>query len=260
MTTGRPAGYSAISNYSRVEILHLVQGRPDRTVAELVSATSLHPNTVREHLQRLIDDGYVVSATEHRTTRGRPRVLYSATDGVTACSPVQHRKARAAAQRGDLMRRVLPGDAPELDTAALHQIDALVEDLVDAGFDPLVDENKLTVELTPCAHASSQAEHREVLCSVHLGIMQSVLSSAEGPLSVERHALVVRPPRVHRAAAARLAAPLTRPEGYSRPVTYEPDNRLCSFSHKEDRPRRAVERGPRWTSWIRCCWPAGNSA
>ncbi len=185
MTTGRPAGYSAISNYSRVEILHLVQDRPDRTVAELVSATSLHPNTVREHLQRLIDDGYVVSATEHRTTRGRPRVLYSATDGVTACSPVQHRKARAAAQRGDLMRRVLPGDAPELDTAALHQIDALVEDLVDAGFDPLVDENELTVELTPCAHASSQAEHREVLCSVHLGIMQSVLSSAEGPLSVD---------------------------------------------------------------------------
>ena len=37
MTTGRPAGYSAISNYSRVEILHLVQDRPDRTVAELVA-------------------------------------------------------------------------------------------------------------------------------------------------------------------------------------------------------------------------------
>ena len=102
MTTGRPAGYSAISNYSRVEILHLVQHQPQRTVSELVSATKLHPNTVREHLQRLIDDGYVVSETEHRTTRGRPRVLYSASDGVTACSPVQRRKARAAAERGDL--------------------------------------------------------------------------------------------------------------------------------------------------------------
>ena len=185
MTTGRPTGYSAISNYSRVEILHLVQDRPERTVAELVSATTLHPNTVREHLQRLMDDGYVVSATEHRTTRGRPRVLYFATDGLTACSPVQHRKARAAAERGDLMRRVLPGAPPELDTAALHQIDALVEDLVDAGFDPLVDESELTVELTPCAHASAQADHRKVLCSVHLSIMQSVLNSADGPLSVD---------------------------------------------------------------------------
>ncbi len=185
MTTGRPAGYSAISSYSRVEILHLVQDQPQRTVSELVSATKLHPNTVREHLQRLIDDGYVVSETEHRTTRGRPRVLYSASDGVTACSPVQRRKARAAAERGDLMRRVLPGSIPELDTAALHQIDALVEDLEGAGFDPLIDENELTVELTPCAHASSQASHRATLCSVHLSIMQSVLSSADGPLSVD---------------------------------------------------------------------------
>ncbi|MBN9213665.1 MAG: transcriptional regulator [Microbacterium sp. SCN 70-200] len=185
MTTGRPAGYSAISNYSRVEILHLVQEQPRRTVAELVDATDLHPNTVREHLQRLIDDGYVVSASEHRTTRGRPRVLYSATDGINSHSPVQHRRVRAAAERGDLMRRVLPGSTPDLDTAALHQIDALVEDLVDAGFDPLVDERELTVELTPCAQASAQADHREVLCSVHLGIMQSVLSSADGPLSVD---------------------------------------------------------------------------
>ncbi len=185
MTTGRPAGYSAISNYSRVEILHLVQDRPERTVSELVSATKLHPNTVREHLQRLIDDGYVVSKTENRTTRGRPRVLYSATDGVVARSAVQHRRVRAAAERGDLMRRVIPGAAPDLEQSALHQIDALVEDLVDAGFDPLVDEDELTVELTPCAHASAQASHREVLCSVHLGIMQSVLSAADGPLSVD---------------------------------------------------------------------------
>jgi DNA-binding transcriptional ArsR family regulator len=109
MTTGRPVGYSAISSYSRVEILHLVQEQPRRTITEIVEATGLHPNTVREHLQRLIDEGYVVSAAEHRTTRGRPRVLYSAADGILASSPIQRRKVRAAAERGDLMRRVLPG-------------------------------------------------------------------------------------------------------------------------------------------------------
>ncbi len=185
MTTGRPVGYSAISSYSRVEILHLVQEQPRRTITEIVDATGLHPNTVREHLQRLIDEGYAVSAAEHRTTRGRPRVLYSAADGVRASSPIQRRKVRAAAERGDLMRRVLPGAAPELDTDALHQVDALVEDLIDAGFDPLVDERELTVDLTPCAHASSQAEHREMLCQVHLGLMQSVLAAAGGPLAVD---------------------------------------------------------------------------
>lgn len=184
MTTGRPVGYSAISSYSRVEILHLVQEHPRRTVAEIVSATELHPNTVREHLQRLIDEGYVVAAAEHRTTRGRPRMLYSAADGKRSTSDVQRAKVRAAAERGDLMRRVLPGSAPELDTEALHQVDALVEDLIDAGFDPLVDEDALTVDVTPCAHATAQAEHRQKLCDVHLSLMQGVLNAAGGPLSV----------------------------------------------------------------------------
>ena len=66
-----------------------------------------------------------------------------------------------------------------------HQIDAIVEDLMDAGFDPIVDEDELTIDLTPCAHAAAQAEHRELLCRVHLGLMQGVLDAAGGPLSVD---------------------------------------------------------------------------
>ncbi len=184
--TTKAAGYSAISSYSRVEILHHIQEQPQRTVADLVAATKLHANTVREHLQRLIDDGYVVSEIEHRTTRGRPRVLYSAADGGQASSPVQRRKVKEAAQRGDLMRRVLPSELPpELTTEALHQVDALVENLVDAGFDPIVDESDLTIDLTPCAHAEVQSAHRQMLCSVHLGLMQGVIAQAGGPLTVD---------------------------------------------------------------------------
>lgn len=180
------AGYSAISSYSRVEIMHLVQQRPRRTIAELVEATGLHPNTVREHLQRLIDAGYVVTETEHRTTRGRPRVLYTAATGEDAASsPVAAQRAQDAARRGDLLRRVYPADGDEqLDPAALHQLDALVEDLGDAGFDPLVDETALTIDLTPCPHATT-ADHRGTLCSVHVGLMDGVLAQARGPLKVE---------------------------------------------------------------------------
>lgn len=186
MSTGRPADYSAISSYSRVKILHAVQERPRRSLAELVDEVGLHPNTVREHLQRLVDDGYLVSEVEQRSTRGRPRLLYSASDGSGAPSSVQRKKVRAAAERGDLMRTVLPNDeALALETAALHQIDALVDDLEGAGFDPIVDEVGLTVDVTPCAHAQSQAAHREMLCRVHLGLMANVLAAAGGPLSVE---------------------------------------------------------------------------
>lgn len=185
MTT---ATYSAISSYSRVQILHTLQKRGQRTITDLREATGLHPNTVREHLQRLIDGGYIVAETERRTTRGRPRVLYSAASGTHQASPIAQQKARAAAERGDLMRRVMPWtDAADaaLPTDAVHQIDALVEDLVDAGFDPAVDESTLTVDITPCPHAEAAPEHRDTLCAVHLTLMDAVLTQAGGPLRVD---------------------------------------------------------------------------
>ncbi|WP_344071249.1 helix-turn-helix transcriptional regulator [Microbacterium sediminicola] len=178
--------YSAISSYSRVRLLHLLQERPARTVGELCDSTGLHPNTVREHLQRLVDGGYVVTETEHRTTRGRPRMLYSAATGAAgSTSSIARRKAEQAARRGDLMRRVMPWtDAEDLPSEVLHQLDALVDDLGDAGFEPVVDETTLTVDLSPCPHASSSATNRATLCAVHLGLMEGVLAQAGGPLRV----------------------------------------------------------------------------
>ena len=111
--TGGGAVYGPISSYSRVRILHLlfeagtVQSRPELTIGELCEATGLHPNTIREHLQRLIDGGYVIQSIEHRTTRGRPRTLYSAATGLPeASSPVARDKVAEAARRGDMMRRI----------------------------------------------------------------------------------------------------------------------------------------------------------
>ena len=165
--------YSAISSFSRVRILFLLQERPERTVTELCEATGLHANTIREHLQRLVDGGYVVAETEHR-----------------------RHKAAAAARRGDLMRRVMPWtDVDDLPTDAVHQLDALVEDLGDAGFEPIVDESTLTVDLSPCPHASASARDRETLCAVHLGLMDGVLSQAGGPLRVDGMAASRNPER-----------------------------------------------------------------
>lgn len=183
-----------ISSYSRVRILHLVQSRPLRTIGELCDATALHPNTVREHLQRLIEGGYVVPTTEHRTTRGRPRVLYSAATGAPeASSPVAKQKVDDAARRGDLLRRVLQADPSELGQRATYQLDALVEHLEESGFEPVIDEERLTVELSPCPHAAASPEHRPVLCQVHLGLMRGVLAQAGGPLTARCVRSAARP-------------------------------------------------------------------
>ena len=191
MANGGPV-CGPISTYSRVQILHTLFGREDgeprsrRTIEELCAATGLHPNTVREHLQRLIEGGYVIPTIEHRTTRGRPRTLYSAATGAPgASSPVARDKAKAAARRGDLMRSVLPEAATALGQDATHQLDALVEHLEESGFEPLIDDRALTIDLSPCPHAASRPEDRPTLCQVHLDLMQSVLSQAGGPLQAD---------------------------------------------------------------------------
>lgn len=178
--------YGPISSYSRVRILHLVQTRAERTIGEICEDTGLHPNTVREHLQRLIEGGYVIQSTEHRTTRGRPRTLYSAATGAPdASSPVARDKVAEAARRGDMMRRILAEDGSDLGQEATYQLDALIEHLEESGFEPVIDENALTVELSPCPHAASTPQHRPMLCQVHLGLMQGVLTQAGGPLSAD---------------------------------------------------------------------------
>ena len=195
MANGGPV-CGPISSFSRVRLLHLVQSRGQRTIGELCEATGLHANTVREHLQRLIEGGYVIQATEHRTTRGRPRTLYSAATGTgDASSPIARNKAKAAAERGDLLRRVLPASAASaavLGRDATYQLDALIEHLEESGFEPVVDDEQLTVDLSPCPHAAGRAEDRPMLCSVHLGLMQGVLAEAGGPLAAE----AVRTPAV----------------------------------------------------------------
>lgn len=191
MANGGPV-CGPISSFSRVRLLHLlfearaVHGRAELTIGELCEATGLHANTVREHLQRLIEGGYVIQAIEHRTTRGRPRTLYSAATGLAdASSPIARGKAKAAAERGDLLRRVLPASASALGRDATYQLDALIEHLEESGFEPVVDDEQLTVDLSPCPHAAGRAEDRPMLCSVHLGLMQGVLAEAGGPLAAD---------------------------------------------------------------------------
>lgn len=181
-----------ISTYSRVQLLHLLfeagrgQRRAELTIGELCEATGLHANTVREHLQRLIEGGYVIPTIEHRTTRGRPRTLYRAATGAPdASSPVARNKAKAAARRGDLMRRMLPAAASALGREATYQLDALVEHLEESGFEPIVDDIRLTVDLSPCPHAAGSPDARPMLCQVHLGLMQGVLNEAGGPLTAD---------------------------------------------------------------------------
>lgn len=221
MTAPRTETFRTLASPSRVELLHLLQERGRRTLAELVEATGLHPNTVREHLQRLARGGYITSVTETRTTRGRPRTLYSVATGADAeTNDDVARKVASAAERGDRLRRYLesstparpaqpvaspaaPGHActcddargcatpadrathatPALPVDALHQIDALDDHLDQSGFNACIDERSLQVDITDCPYQEMVAESHGMVCVVHLGLVRTVLSQAGGPVT-----------------------------------------------------------------------------
>jgi predicted ArsR family transcriptional regulator len=73
---------------SRRRVLELLQDSPSPlTVDDVARATGLHANTVRAHLQLLVDMGQVERDAEQPTQPGRPRILYRPRITATAINP-----------------------------------------------------------------------------------------------------------------------------------------------------------------------------
>ena len=70
----------AVVTPAGLRIIKLLAGRPPRTVAELIDATSVTRTAVMEQLTELEAAGLVERTIERLSGRGRPRHLYRATD------------------------------------------------------------------------------------------------------------------------------------------------------------------------------------
>jgi len=205
---------------SRVDLLRILQRGGSHTVGDLARATGLHENTTREHLARLVADGYAVRTPEARTVRGRPRMLYRvASPDDTRHDPVAmgrleesiahvaltkvlisgfgkdlgptREAARSAghaltAPGGVLEPTVGTGPDAAADTAEQRQLDALEGHLDRLGFDPERDDATLRVDLWRCPFLELARERPDVVCSVHLGLASGVLETVGGPITAHR--------------------------------------------------------------------------
>ncbi len=215
---------------SRVELLHVLQDEGPSTTAALASRTGLHENTVREHLQRLVDARFVVRETERRTTRGRPRSVYRATtrdDVRTDPGAARHLAESVARARltsvlldgygtgvGDVASaarragRAMVGDLPDLPAGEADQVLALEAHLDRLGFDPVLDADRTAFDLWRCPFLDLARARPEVVCSVHLGLAQGVLEQVGGPVRADRLVPFVGPRRctLHLSGASRRPA------------------------------------------------------
>lgn len=198
---------------SRRHVLAVLQDAGEAmAVADVAARVQLHANTVRFHLDGLIDAGLVQRSIEERDRPGRPRTLYAAlpdalragqrsyqllaqilTSYVEAKTP----DAQAAAlESGEAWGRYVARRPPpfqKLDAAAASS--QLSETLDDIGFAPeeVVVGNKRRINLHQCPFREIAVEHRDVVCSVHLGLMRGVLEEIGAPIDADRLEPFVEP-------------------------------------------------------------------
>lgn len=192
MSLDHMSTYRTLSSLSRVQLLFVLQRQGERTADELAAEVELHHNTVREHLQRLVEDGFVLARSEERKTRGRPRVFYSARTGHEDLDDIGERKLESAQNRADLFKRVLLGqniDEPlkeTVDEEITNQLEILEDHLEQVGFDPAIDHANLEINLFSCPFKSMVSEHQEMVCAVHLGLIDMMLAITQGPLKSDQ--------------------------------------------------------------------------
>lgn len=188
--------HRALAGISRTRLLAVLhQSATPLGVRELAHAVGLHPNTAREHLDRLVGAGLASRETAAPSGRGRPRLRYAADQSTTEGDQPAYR-ALATVLANQLARRP-DGDETARDAgeawgaAAVAQLsarapgrdafDRLVEILDDAGFAPERSESADgTLRLRSCPFGAL-ASQDSIVCNVHLGLMRGALRQLGAP-------------------------------------------------------------------------------
>jgi predicted ArsR family transcriptional regulator len=199
---------------SRTEVLELLRTADGPLgVRDVAQRTGLHPNTARFHLEALVEAVLAVRETEDRETPGRPRIGYRA----VADGPAGRRRYRLLAEMLTSMVAATmadPGDAAEaagrewgaylaeqpppyqrLTAAeAVAKLTAIMEEM---GFAPREQagdgDGQYRLSLRQCPFREVAQLHRNVICSLHLGLMRGALARMRAPVTADRLEPFVEP-------------------------------------------------------------------
>lgn len=191
---------------SRARVLAALQdaGRP-LGVQDVAGLVRLHPNTVRFHLEALVEAGLVTASREDTERAGRPRMVYSASVDGAAVGRRSYRllaeiltsflagttpdPAGAAVVAGHawgryLVQRPAPFQRVEVDQAMAP----LIRIMHEIGFEPELrgSGRHRQIRLWHCPFRELAQQHQEVVCSVHLGLIRGALEESDAGLSADR--------------------------------------------------------------------------
>lgn len=174
-------------------------------ISDIADRLGLHPNTVRFHLNALISAGRVERALGDPAGPGRPPILFRARREMDRNGPHNYR----------LLAEILVGNlaatAPDPATAAIalgrtwgasltdqqmtrakatkgEAVTRLVGLLDQLGFEPEPDKGSRArqIRLRHCPFLDLVGQYADVICPLHLGLMQGAMKSLTTSVAVSR--------------------------------------------------------------------------
>lgn len=188
------AGESAGRRLDVLRVLKAASG--PMSINQVAEALGVHPNTVRFHLDNLLDEERVEHAERAQRGPGRPALMFRPVRKMDPGGPRSYRllaeilsvgltadpdgsvKALAAGRAWG-QRQVPPDPAEDV-------VDHLVDLLDDLGFAPQRRSEDGQLGLRHCPFLEIAADHQNVVCRMHLGLMQGALESWRSPVVVDR--------------------------------------------------------------------------
>ena len=208
MATAKPLDiHKALADDTRFRLYRFIglAGRPV-SVREVSRRLNLHPNTVRPHLRRLEEVGLVTSETR-RGSVGRPQTLYSVAEPqdedardyrllaeiliglVRGRRAVEQAHALALEWGAYLVGQNRP--KPGTHGHAGRNLALMQEAMARAGFDPRFRRSagtEVEVTLRNCPFKDLAEEHRDLVCTLHRGLVEGILSGLQPPLAIREFA------------------------------------------------------------------------
>ncbi|MCM4082313.1 helix-turn-helix transcriptional regulator [Paractinoplanes hotanensis] len=166
------------------------------SIAAIASRLEIHPNTVRFHLETLVEAGQVEQAPVPPARPGRPPLMFRTRPGMDPAGRRNYHilaemlldglddtdePADAALEIG--RRWGLRHAAPPPGMAAAEAAAWLVRELDDIGFAPATDRAD-GIAIRNCPFLELVDQHGRAICAMHLGFMRGLMEGAGEPLRI----------------------------------------------------------------------------
>jgi predicted ArsR family transcriptional regulator len=203
--TKAPEVHKALSDDTRYRLYRYVglAARPV-SVREMSRRLSLHPNTLRPHLHRLEEAGLISREVRKTASVGRPQTLYSIAEvqdeegrdyrllAEMLCGLVRGKRAleqaHGLASQWGAYIVAQGGPKPGVRLPARRNLAILQEAMAKVGFDPRFRRTgaaSIEVTLRDCPFRDLADDYRDLVCTLHRGLIEGMLSGLKPALSLQ---------------------------------------------------------------------------